>query len=87
MPTHVICSAMKWSRAGRGARRSMAARSPRTQVRCCLARALLLGATDRAIGLVTRFEACFADGRAQAQVEHSIAAMVAQRVLGIRARL
>jgi Transposase DDE domain group 1 len=45
--------------------------------------ALLLGATDRAIGLVTRFAACFADGRAQAQVEHSIEAMVAQRVLGI----
>ena len=33
--------------------------------------ALLLGATDRAIGLVARFAACFADGRAQAQVEHS----------------
>jgi hypothetical protein len=45
--------------------------------------ALLLGATDRAIGLVTRFATCFADGRAQAQVEHSIAAMVAQRVFGI----
>jgi Transposase DDE domain group 1 len=44
---------------------------------------LLLGATDRAIGLVTRFAACFADGRAQAQVEHSVAAMVAQRVFGI----
>ena len=45
--------------------------------------ALLLGATDRAIGLVARFAACFADGRAQAQVEHSIATMVAQRVFGI----
>jgi len=45
--------------------------------------ALLLGATDRAIGLVGRFATCFADGRAQAQVEHSIAAMVAQRVFGI----
>jgi hypothetical protein len=45
--------------------------------------ALLLGATDRAIGLVGRFAACFADGRAQAQVEHTIAAMVAQRVFGI----
>src|SRR5919107_480040 len=32
--------------------------------------ALLLGATDRAIGLVTRFAACFDDGRDQAQVEH-----------------
>ena len=44
---------------------------------------LLLGATDRAIGLVGRFAACFVDERAQAQVEHSIAAMVAQRVFGI----
>ena len=45
--------------------------------------ALLLGATDRAIGLVARFAACFVDQRAQVQVEHSIAAMVAQRVFGI----
>jgi hypothetical protein len=44
---------------------------------------LLLGATDRAIGLVGRFAACFVDGRAQAQVEHTIEAMVAQRVFGI----
>jgi Transposase DDE domain group 1 len=44
---------------------------------------LLLGATDRAIGLVTRFAACFADGRAQAQVEHTVETMVAQRVFGI----
>ena len=45
--------------------------------------ALLLGATDRAIGLVARFAACFADGRAPALIEHSVAAMVAQRVFGI----
>jgi Transposase DDE domain group 1 len=45
--------------------------------------AVLLGATDRAIGLVGRIAACFADGRAQAQVEHAIEAMVAQRVFGI----
>ena len=45
--------------------------------------ALLLSATDRAIGLVGRFAACFADGRAQAQVEHTVEAMVAQRVFGI----
>jgi hypothetical protein len=43
----------------------------------------LLGATDRAIGLVGRFAACFTDGRAQAQVEHCIETMVAQRVFGI----
>jgi Transposase DDE domain group 1 len=45
--------------------------------------ALLLGATDRAIGLVARFAACFDDGRAAGLVEHSVAAMVAQRVFGI----
>jgi hypothetical protein len=45
--------------------------------------ALLLGATDRAIGLVTRFAACFDDGRDQAQVEHTVEALVAQRVFGI----
>jgi hypothetical protein len=45
--------------------------------------ALLLGATDRAIGLVQRFAACFDDGRAHAQVEHRVAAMVTQRVFGI----
>jgi hypothetical protein len=44
---------------------------------------LLLGAVDRAIGLVTRFAACFDDGRVQTQIEHSVAAMVAQRVFGI----
>ena len=44
---------------------------------------LLLGATDRAIRLVGRFAACFVDHRAQAQVEHTVAAMVAQRVFGI----
>jgi Transposase DDE domain group 1 len=44
---------------------------------------LLLGATDRTIGLVGRFAACFSDGRAPAQVEHSIETMVAQRVCGI----
>jgi hypothetical protein len=45
--------------------------------------ALLLGATDRAIGVVTRFAACFDDRRVPALVEHSVAAMVAQRVFGI----
>jgi hypothetical protein len=44
---------------------------------------LLLGATDRAIGLTARFAACFLDNRAQAQVEHTVEAMVAQRVFGI----
>jgi Transposase DDE domain group 1 len=44
---------------------------------------LLLGATDRALGLMARFAACFCDNRAQAQVEHTVEAMVAQRVFGI----
>jgi Transposase DDE domain group 1 len=44
---------------------------------------LLLGATDRAIGLTARFAACFLDDRAQAQVEHTVKALVAQRVFGI----
>jgi hypothetical protein len=44
---------------------------------------LLLGATDRAIGLIERFAACFDDGRVQSQVEHSVQAMVAQRVFGL----
>jgi Transposase DDE domain group 1 len=44
---------------------------------------LLLGATDRASGLVARFAACFVDHRAAAHGEHSIDAMVAQRVFGI----
>ncbi len=45
--------------------------------------ALLLGATDKAIGLVDRFAACFADGRSAARVEHSLRTMVGQRVFGI----
>ena len=45
--------------------------------------ALLLGATDRAIGLVARFAACFSDGRSAELVEHTIETMVAQRVFGI----
>jgi hypothetical protein len=34
--------------------------------------ALLLGATDRAIGLVEWFAACFDDGRAAGLVEHTV---------------
>src|SRR5215467_10330472 len=45
--------------------------------------ALLLGATDRAIGLVERFAACFTDGRAPELVEHEVGTMVGQRVFGI----
>ncbi len=45
--------------------------------------ALLLGATDRAIGLVGRFAACFADARRPDLVEHEVATLVGQRVFGI----
>ena len=45
--------------------------------------ALLLGATDRAIGLVRRFAACFVDHRAPERVEHSLAALVGQRVFAL----
>jgi Transposase DDE domain group 1 len=43
----------------------------------------LLGATDRASRLAERLAACFVDGRAPAQVEHTTAAMVGQRAFGI----
>ena len=45
--------------------------------------ALLLGATDRAIGLVRRFAACFPDARDPERVEHEMATLVGQRVFGI----
>lgn len=45
--------------------------------------ALLLGATDRAIGLIDRFAKCFVDGRASDRVIHGVPTLVGQRVLGI----
>jgi len=45
--------------------------------------ALLLGGADRAIGLVERFAACFADARAQDQVVHELRALVGQRLFAI----
>ena len=45
--------------------------------------ALLLARTDRAIGLLERFAACFGDGRFAAGVEHSVTTLVSQRVIGI----
>src|SRR5205823_13977180 len=44
---------------------------------------MLLGATERAIGLVARFAGCFTDYRAADLVEHTVASMVGQRVFGI----
>ena len=45
--------------------------------------ALLLGATDKAIGLIGRFAACFDDVRQQDLIEHQVATLVGQRVFGI----
>ena len=45
--------------------------------------ALLLGATDRAIGLVDRFASCFRDARSPLQVEHAVRTLVGQRVFGL----
>ncbi len=44
---------------------------------------LLLGATDRAIGLVERFARCFTDGRRADLIEHEVKTLVSQRVFGI----
>ena len=45
--------------------------------------ALLLGATDRAIGLIGRLAGCFEDRRRPELVEHSVATLVMQRVVGL----
>jgi hypothetical protein len=45
--------------------------------------ALLLGATDRAIGLVDRFAGCFVDRRRPELIEHQVATLIGQRVHGI----
>ena len=44
---------------------------------------LLLGATDRAIGLVDRFAGSFSDGRAAGRVVHDVRSLIGQRVFGI----
>ena len=46
--------------------------------------ALLLGQTDRAIGLVDRFAACFSDARVAELVEHRVETLVMQRVSASR---
>ncbi|SRR5579871_151340 len=45
--------------------------------------ALLLGMTERTIGLVDRFAACFCDHRSQELIEHRVSTLVGQRVFGI----
>src|SRR5205823_5583424 len=44
--------------------------------------ALLVGATDRAIGMTARFAACFHERR-QDLIEHEVVTLVGQRVFGI----
>ena len=45
--------------------------------------ALLLAATDRAVGLIDRFAGCFTDSRSPELVEHTVATLVGQRIFGI----
>ena len=45
--------------------------------------AVLLGATDKAIGLVDRFAACFSDRRRFDLIEHEVRTLVGQRVFGL----
>jgi hypothetical protein len=45
--------------------------------------ALLLGSTDRAVGLVDRFAECFRDGRRAGLVEHEVRTLIGQRVFGL----
>src|SRR3990172_2943468 len=45
--------------------------------------ALLLGATDRAIGMMDRFASCFHDVRRQEWIEHEVVTLVGQRVFAI----
>jgi DDE family transposase len=44
--------------------------------------ALLLGAADRALGLIDRFAGCFQDNRQSGLVEHRVRTLVGQRVFG-----
>lgn len=45
--------------------------------------ALLLGLSDRAVGLIDRAASCFSDRRCEELVEHSVRTLVGQRVFGI----
>lgn len=44
---------------------------------------LLLGSTDRVIGLIDRFARCFKDRRAPELIEHTVRTLVGQRVFGL----
>lgn len=45
--------------------------------------ALLLGATDKAVGVIERLAACFSDDRRADLVEHSLPTLIGQRVVAI----
>ena len=45
--------------------------------------ALLLGAADRAVGLVKRVASCFHDQRRPELIEHEVTTLVGQRIFGI----
>ena len=45
--------------------------------------AVLLSATDKAIGLLDRFARCFVDGRDPTRVVHDVRTLVGQRVFGL----
>src|SRR5215469_11635819 len=45
--------------------------------------AMLLGATDKQIGLIERFAGCFTDDRDADLIEHTVPRLVGQRVFGI----
>ena len=45
--------------------------------------ALLLGTTDKTIGLIERFAGCFDDVRRPELIEHQVLTLVGQRVVGI----
>ena len=49
--------------------------------------AMLLGTTDRAIGLIDRFAACFRDFRCAELIEHEVETLIGQRVFGLAAGL
>lgn len=44
---------------------------------------LLLGATDKAIGLIGRFAACFSDARDAESIEHTVETLIGQRLFAI----
>jgi hypothetical protein len=45
--------------------------------------AMLLGATDKQIGLIERFADCFTDYRDADLIEHTVRGLVGQRVFGL----